>query len=214
MRRSQKFALFGIAVIVTASSAASFAESYRALLDWASRHQLPQFWAWIWPLQIDAFIAVGELALFVALARAWGVRSRVAAWVVTLTGLAVSVAANVGHVTGAGFTDRLTAAVPPIAAAASLTVGLVILKWLTRDRDAAEYQPRHAAELATLPSDARRVVYAAEITGSRDVRELTAWLHDHGQDVALENVRTALRRAPLALTSVNGNGRNHDVRAS
>ncbi len=53
----------------------------------------------IWPLQVDVFIAVGELALFVALADAWQRRTRIGAWAVTLAGLAVSVAGNVGHVT-------------------------------------------------------------------------------------------------------------------
>jgi Protein of unknown function (DUF2637) len=82
----------------------------------------------IWPLQVDVFIAVGELALFVALADRWAPRSRLAAWAVTACGLAVSVAGNVGHVTGHSLTTRATAAVPPLAAAAALTVGLGALK--------------------------------------------------------------------------------------
>jgi hypothetical protein len=79
-------------------------------------------------LQVDVFMAVGELALFVALADGWALRSRVAAWTVTLAGLAVSVAGNVGHVAGNEMTSRLTAAVPPFAAAAALAVGLGVLK--------------------------------------------------------------------------------------
>ena len=57
----------------------------------------------IWPLQVDVFIAVGELALFVALADAWAGRSRAGA-----------------------LAGRATAAVPPLAAA--LAVGLGVLK--------------------------------------------------------------------------------------
>jgi hypothetical protein len=63
------------------------------------------------------FIAVGELALFVALADSWPARSRVAAWGVTLAYLAVSVAGNVGHVASHALASRVTAAVPPLAAA-------------------------------------------------------------------------------------------------
>ena len=57
-----------------------------------------------------------------------GTTVRTAAWSVTLTGLAVSVAGNVGHVTGHSLAVRATAAVPPLAAAAALAVGLGVLK--------------------------------------------------------------------------------------
>jgi hypothetical protein len=79
-------------------------------------------------LQVDVLVAVGELALFVALADGWAVRSRIAAWTVTLAGLAVSVAGNVGHIASAAMTARLNAAIPPFAAAAALAVGLGVLK--------------------------------------------------------------------------------------
>jgi hypothetical protein len=128
VRRARRAALAAIAVLVGAASLVSFAESYRGLLDWASRHGLSGPWAVAWPLQVDTFIAVGELALFVALADRWPPRSRAAAWLVTLAGLAVSVAGNVGHVAGHSAAHRVTAAVPPLAAAAALTVGLGVLK--------------------------------------------------------------------------------------
>jgi hypothetical protein len=128
LRVPRRAALTAIAVLVAAASLTSFAESYRGLYDWAHEHGLSGVWAAVWPLQIDVFIAVGELALFVALVDAWERRSRGAAWAVTLTGLAVSVAGNVGHVTGHSLTNRATAAVPPLAAAAALAVGLGVLK--------------------------------------------------------------------------------------
>jgi hypothetical protein len=90
--------------------------------------RLHGFWAVAWPLQIDTFIGVGELALFVALADSWPARSRAAAWGVTVLGLAVSVAGNVGHVQVHSLASRATAAVPPLAAAAALAVGLGVLK--------------------------------------------------------------------------------------
>jgi hypothetical protein len=128
LRVPRRGALAAIAVLVAAASAVSFAESYRGLYDWAAEHGLTGPWAVIWPLQVDVFIAVGELALFVALADAWARRSRLGAWAVTLAGLAVSVAGNVGHVTGHTVADRATAAVPPLAAASALAVGLGVLK--------------------------------------------------------------------------------------
>jgi hypothetical protein len=127
MRRSS---LAAITALVAASAVTSFAESYRGLFLWASGHGLTGPWSVIWPLQVDTFIAVGELALVVALADGWSFRSRIAAWAVTLTGLAASVAGNIGHAAGHDWTVRATAAVPPLAAAAALAVGLGVLKRL------------------------------------------------------------------------------------
>jgi hypothetical protein len=79
MTGMRKAALVAITLLVAAATLTSFAESYRALLAWASHHGLQGLWAVAWPLQVDVFIAVGELALFVALADSWQLRSRVAA---------------------------------------------------------------------------------------------------------------------------------------
>lgn len=128
LRMPRRAALVTIAAVITATSLTSFAESYRGLYDWARQHGLSGLWAAAWPLQLDTFIAVGELAPFVALADRWAVRSRIGAWAVTLLGLAASVAGNVGHVHSHLLTDRTTAAVPPLAAAAALAVGLGVLK--------------------------------------------------------------------------------------
>ncbi|MGH3194191.1 MAG: DUF2637 domain-containing protein [Streptosporangiaceae bacterium] len=128
LRGPRRAALGAITVVLAAASGTSFAESYRGLWLWASHHGLAGLWADIWPLQIDVFIAVGELALFVALLDRWSTRSRTAAWTVTLVGLAVSVAGNIGHVVTHSLTSRATAAVPPLAAAAALAVGLGVLK--------------------------------------------------------------------------------------
>jgi Protein of unknown function (DUF2637) len=128
LRVPRRAALVTISALVAAASLVSFSESFRGLFLWAHEHGLSGLWAVTWPLQVDVFIAVGELALFVALADSWPPRSRVAAWGVTVLGLAVSVAGNVGHVAGHSLTDRATAAVPPLAAAAALAVGLGVLK--------------------------------------------------------------------------------------
>lgn len=121
-------AVLMIVILVVAASAASFAESYRGLYEWAHGHGLKGFWADVWPLQVDVFIAVGELALFIALVARWRAFSRWPAWTVTIIGLAVSVAGNIGHVHSHAVTTRATAAVPPLAAAFALAVGLGVLK--------------------------------------------------------------------------------------
>jgi hypothetical protein len=151
LRIARVIALGLATVIVVAASAAAFAESYRALWLWALRHGLAGFWADVFALQVDSFIAVGELALFVALIDQWKARARAFPWLVTLGGLAVSVAANVGHVAGADLATRATAAVPPVAAASALAVGLGILKRVVTAR---------RAPAATVPASGPDVVSA------------------------------------------------------
>jgi hypothetical protein len=151
-------ALALVAVLVIAASLVSFAESYRGLYLWAHRHGLAGIWAAIWPVQVDVFIAVGELALFIALVDQWRTRQRAAAWLVTIAGLAVSVAGNVGHVAGHSLTVRATAAVPPLAAACGLAVGLGVLKRVVEKR---HQQSTPDALWASVPNSAEAAAMAS-----------------------------------------------------
>jgi hypothetical protein len=183
LRAPRRAALAAIAVLVAAASLTSFAESYRGLYAWAHEHGLAGPWAVAWPLQVDVFIAVGELALFVALADAWDRRSRLGAWAVTLAGLAVSVTGNVGHVTGHTLTDRATAAVPPLAAAAALAVGLGVLK-----RVVQAHRVYGSTSVLAGPNghaEAAAELFAADIAEGRvpGIRAIRSGLHV-GQDKA------------------------------
>ncbi len=128
LRIARAAALWAIAVVIAAASGAAFAESYRGLYEWALRHGLSGFWAAAFPLQVDSFIGVGELVLFVATVDRWNWRHRAGAWLVALLGLAVSVAGNIGHIAAHDAQSRGTAAVPPVAAFAALWLGLAVLK--------------------------------------------------------------------------------------
>ncbi len=152
-------ALAAIAGVITTASAASFAESYRGLWLWARHHGLGGFWAAAFPLQVDAFIVVGELSLFIAMTDRWRLRDRAGAWTVALLGLAVSVAGNIGHVDAAGIQTRGTAAVPPLAAFAALWVGLGVLKrTLNRgDQSALGTGQRAPGDPETVVSEARNM---------------------------------------------------------
>jgi hypothetical protein len=131
--RTRKAALYAIAVIAILASANALAHSYAGLYDWAAHHRLTGWQAMSWPAEIDVFLAVGELALYVAYLDGWPTRHRVWPWATTLVGLSVSVAGNVGHIQPLRgqpvlLVDRLTAAASPLAAFAGLTVGLLVLR--------------------------------------------------------------------------------------
>jgi hypothetical protein len=167
LRVPRRTALVAITLLVAAASLTAFAESYRGLWLWAHGHGLSGPWAAIWPLQVDVFIAVGELALFVALVDRWSPRSRAAAWTVTLAGLAVSVAGNVGHVAGHSLASRATAAIPPLAAASALAVGLGVLKRVVEHHHQAGHgQPAQIArDVPTSARQAATLAYAASVRG-------------------------------------------------
>jgi hypothetical protein len=119
--RTRKAALYAIGVIAILASINALAHSYAGLYDWATHHRLSGWQAMSWPAEIDVFLAVGELALYVAYLDGWPPRQRIWPWATALTGLAVSIAGNIGHIQAhPGHpvipADRLTAATSPLAA--------------------------------------------------------------------------------------------------
>jgi len=143
--RTRRTALFAIAAIAIAASVNALAHSYAGLYAWALHHRLTGWQAVSWPAEIDVFLAVGELALYVAYLDGWPARQRLWPWTTTLVGLIVSVAGNVGHIQPLPGhpvlpADRLTAAASPLAAFAGLTVGLLVLR-MNRQRTGAGPEP-------------------------------------------------------------------------
>jgi len=154
--RTRRAALYAIGTIAILASANALAHSYAGLYDWAVHHRLGGWQAMSWPAEIDVFLAVGELALYVAYLDGWPARQRIWPWATALAGLAVSVAGNVGHVQGiAGqpviAADRLTAAASPLAAFAGLAIGLLVLKMTRQQSAASAGQMRAGAAGQTIP---------------------------------------------------------------
>jgi uncharacterized protein DUF2637 len=186
LRIARAAALWAIAILIAVASGAAFAESYRGLYEWALRHGLSGFWAAAFPLQVDSFIGVGELVLFVATVDRWKLRHRSGAWAVALLGLAVSVAGNIGHIAAHDAQSRGTAAVPPVAAFAALWLGLAVLKRilarlaemapppavpLPPEPPAAVVPEVVAPEVAGTAYEAAKVAYSASVRGGNPLSE-------------------------------------------
>jgi hypothetical protein len=154
--RTRRAALYAIGLIAMLASANALAHSYAGLYDWAVHHRLSGWQAKSCPAEIDVFLAVGELALYVAYLDGWPSRQRIWPWITALTGLAVSIAGNVGHIQAVPghpviLADRLTAATSPVAAFAGLSVGLLVLK-MTRQRfHTSAQEPRIVPALVLAP---------------------------------------------------------------
>lgn len=154
--RTRRAALYAIGAIAILASANALAHSYAGLYDWAVHHRLGGWQAKSWPAEIDVFLAVGELALYIAYLDGWPARQRIWPWVTALIGLAVSVAGNIGHIQAEPgqpviVADRLTAATSPIAAFAGLSVGLLVVKMTRQRANSHARQPTTNAALVLAP---------------------------------------------------------------
>lgn len=145
--KTRRAALHAIAAIAVLASLNALAHSYAGLYQWAIHHRMAGWQAFTWPAEIDVFLVIGELALYVAYLDAWTTRHKIWPWTTALLGLIVSVAGNIGHLPakpGAPVptVDRLTAATSPLAAFAGLAIALLVLKQ-TRSPSARPQLRRH-----------------------------------------------------------------------
>jgi hypothetical protein len=122
---------WALTALIFITTSVSFGQSYHGLLIFSTDylHESPP-WNWTWPLMVDAFLAGGEIGLFIIAAKgekSWHVRGWL--WALTSVGLLASLAGNIAH-DGLNVPHVQMAgnAVPPIAAAAMLGVGLGFLK--------------------------------------------------------------------------------------
>lgn len=161
-------ALYLIGLIVVSATVVAFVQSYDGLYQWARRY-LTDGWARTWPFQVDAWIAVGELSLYVAYRDGWSRRRTIWPWAAALTGLVASTAFNVGHMAGTDIAGHVTAAVPPVAAFAGLFLGLQVLKHVE--------EVAHSSAQQAVTNDAERsdTMSAAviELNGQRSERPVS-----------------------------------------
>jgi hypothetical protein len=176
-------ALCGIGVVAVLASLDALAHSYAGLYGWGVHHRLGGWQAWSWPAEIDVFLVVGELALYVAYLDAWPRRQRAWPWVTAVTGLAVSVAGNIGHIQAlpgvpVTLADRFTAATSPVAAFAGLMIGLHVLKMSGQRADVSETMAWRGRELpddsSSLLADAAEIFRAAHASGTTVTRRALA----------------------------------------
>jgi Protein of unknown function (DUF2637) len=203
--RSRRVALCGIGVVAVLASVDALTHSYAGLYGWAVHHRLSGWQAWSWPAEIDVFLVVGELALYVAYLDAWPRRQRAWPWVTAVTGLAVSVAGNIGHIQAlpgepVSFADRVTAATSPVAAFAGLMIGLLVLKMSGQRADASETAAWRGRELSgdssSLVADATEIFLAAHARGSTvSRRALAAELRGRGHAFSNEQLREIADKA-------------------
>jgi hypothetical protein len=129
----------------------------------------------------------------------------------------VSVAGNVGHVTGHSLADRATAAVPPLAAAAALAVGLGVLKRVVEAHHQV-YGTTSVQQVAADAESAARLALAASVAAGNPLSQRQLMTRFGLTRTAERKVRqavltdspagaSAIPRAPGPPAGVSPNGR-------
>lgn len=133
LERFVTWGLWILAAIVVAATITGQTESFHGLYNWFATHGFQGFWAYVAPLMVDSFTVIGELAIFAGIARHWEAKARILPWFSVILGIAASVAGNVGDVSNHSWTWMATAAIPPLAGAFGIVIGLGVLKRVARD---------------------------------------------------------------------------------
>lgn len=133
LQRPRKWALWGLSGIVVAATTAGLTESYNGLYNWFTTHGVGGGWGTAAPLMVDSFTIIGELAIFVAITGLWEIRTRVWPWISIALGLGASIAGNVGDKVNHPVSWQLTAAIPPLAGAFGIFLGLSVLKRYSKE---------------------------------------------------------------------------------
>jgi hypothetical protein len=198
-------ALMAAAVLVATGD--GFAQSYSGLLRWATEHHVTGWKADSFPLLVDLFILVGELGLFALALEGHRLTARLLSWAdlalpggIAAAGWLVSLAFNVGSV-GHLLSDRLTAAVPPVASMLGLLVLLRTLHRLVGRAVPAQLEPVEVAEVVAAP-----VAEVPEIgAGFSHPDQPPAEVPDAGQGpvVTLEDAVMSARSAGLSVRAIS-----------
>lgn len=200
-------AVWTLGGLVNLAMVVSFTESYHGLYLWATGHKVTGLFGYAWPLMVDAFLLSGEIVLLTSAIGAWPRKTRLLGWTMSLGGLTASVLANAGQVGAhASISDHVTAAVPPVAAMASMVAAISIIKQTVSVASVpddvpavvvAPPQPVRAdvVELGTLPTHAAKVRAAVVDLGvSANPQEIYAWLTARDQDVPMSSINSTLSR--------------------
>lgn len=140
----------GYAWAVAVALAGAFLESFHNLVDYSNRTGYTGLYSWVAPTMVDIFTVGGEVLVLCAVMNKWDTRVKVTGWLLTFLGLAASVAGNAGKngwtVPGPGGRPQLipldhlvTYAVPPLAMAGLLAMGLMIIKRAWRPAPTSAY---------------------------------------------------------------------------
>lgn len=173
-----------VAVLTLVVAAGAGTLSWSALTAFAGAAHIAPAITWVYPVVVDGLMAVGTVAALVL--RRAPLRTRTYVWTMIGASIAVSVAGNAAHATGAALPPEaaaLASAVPAAALAASLHLMVVMT--------------RSTSHTVGAPAAGRRAATVRAPRGGRRRRETPVLLAD-GRTVSASHARRlrAQMRAP------------------
>jgi hypothetical protein len=161
--RTRRAALYAIGAIAMLASANALTHSYAGLYDWAAHHSLTGWQAMSWPAEIDVFLAIGELALYVAYLDGWPTRQRIWPWATALiywASASPGTSATSSPKPATQLSSPTGSPPPPARSPRSLAwPGLLVLKMTrqqthstTNNLDTSAHQPRRPSPPGQLPA--------------------------------------------------------------
>ena len=124
----------GVVVVINATGTL---ESFMGLRAWAQGHELVGAGGYLFPLFIDTFPLLAEVALFVGLLDGWRWKAKAVPAVVITAGVVLSVALQVGVSTSPDWATRATHGMAPVAAWLSLVIGTLMFELIVANKPKA-----------------------------------------------------------------------------
>lgn len=151
LQTTYDYAVRAAAAVVVVINVTSTGASYMGLRAWANGHEMIGAGGYLFPLFIDTFPLLAEVALFVGMVAGWSWRVKAVPAVIITLGVFLSVALQVGVSKSPDWATRATHGMAPVAAWLSLAIGTLIFELIVSNKP--EIVPEVVPEVVPIPED-------------------------------------------------------------
>lgn len=134
LQTTYDYAVRAAAAVVVVINVTSTGASYMGLRAWANGHEMIGAGGYLFPLFIDTFPLLAEVALFVGMVAGWSWRVKAVPAVIITLGVFLSVALQVGVSKSPDWATRATHGMAPVAAWLSLAIGTLIFELIVSNK--------------------------------------------------------------------------------
>jgi hypothetical protein len=128
----------GVVVVINVTSTGA---SYMGLRAWATGHETVGAGGYLFPLFIDTFPLLAEVALFIGMVAGWRWRIKLIPVLINAAGTCLSVALQVGVCKSPDWTTRATHGMAPVAAWLSLALGTLVFELVVNNKPKTAEEP-------------------------------------------------------------------------
>lgn len=134
LQTAYDYAVRAAAAVVVVINVTSTGASYMGLRAWAVGHETVGTGGYLFPLFIDTFPLLAEVALFIGMVAGWRWRIKLIPVLINAGGTCLSVALQVGVCKSPDWTTRATHGMAPVAAWLSLALGTLVFELVIHNK--------------------------------------------------------------------------------